>query len=76
MAQKRRAYIVTASEDVDINEVADDKVGSIVKGASVHDAVSIMATAHTPQEEDVLTSKEFNIITANLTESEAKKLAS
>lgn len=76
MAQKKRAYIITASEDVDINEVANDKLGSIVKGASVQDAVSIMATAHAPQEEDVLTSKEFNLITASLTDSEAKKLSS
>lgn len=74
MAQKK-SYIVTASEDVDINEIADDKVGSIIKNATVQDGVTLMATAHVPKEQDVLTIKEFNLITASLTESEAKKLA-
>ena len=72
----KQSYIITASEDVDINEIADDKVCSIVKGATIQDAVSLMATAHMPKEEDVLTNKEFNIITASLTNSEAKKLSS
>lgn len=76
MAQKKQTYIITASEDVDANEIADDKLGSIIKGAAVQDAVSVMATAHIPTEEDVLVSKEFNVMTASLTESEAKKLTS
>lgn len=76
MAQIKKGYIITTSEDLDVDEVAHDKLGSIVKGAAVRDAVSVMATAHLPQEEDVLTNKDFKIITASLTDSEAKKLSS
>ena len=75
MAQKK-PYIITASEDVDINEIADDKLGAIIKNASVQDSATIMATAHMPKEEDVLTNNEFNLMTASLTDSEAKKLSS
>ncbi len=74
MAQKQ-SYIITTSEDVNVNEIADDKLGSIIQGANVRDSVDVMSTAHVPHEQDVLTSQEFNIITASLTSTEAKKLS-
>ena len=73
---KKQSYIITTAEDIPVNEIADDKIGSMVSGANICDAVDIMSTSHEPQLEDVMTSPEFHTITANLTPAEAKKLGS
>lgn len=75
MATKRQNYLITTAEDIDVNDIASDKVGALITGSTVKDSVNVMASSHIPHEEEVLVSPEFKIIQAKLTATEAKKLA-
>lgn len=73
---ERRPKIVVVKEGFTADGVAQDSVGKVVKKAQVMDAVSTMATDFEPDETTVLANEEFRLVFANMTDAQAKDLAS
>ena len=76
MASAKRPKIVVIKEDFKATDIAGSEVSPMVSGANVMEAVSSLATDITPTETDIFASDELNFVTANLTDKEAKDLAS
>lgn len=74
MAAAKNNKIIVVKEDFKATEVADTEVTSMVSNASLHDQVAMLASEMEPDEKDIFASDEMNIVTARLTEREAKDL--
>ena len=74
MAEKKPRIIVVKSEFT-AAQVAEDAVSKTVKSAEVMDAVESMAGDFVPDETSVLVNEELGLVFAEMTDSEAEKLA-
>ena len=75
MAAKKTAKIIVISDDFQAEQVADSAVASMVKGANLNDAVSILSSNIEPDEKDIFMSNEMNFVSAQLTDREAREIA-
>jgi len=75
MAVRKRSKIIVVKEDFAATDVADTEVSAVVSGGNVMDAVSMLSAETEMDDKAVLASNELNIVTAKLTDKEAKDLA-
>ena len=75
MPAAKRSKIIVVDDDFTASEIARAEVAPMVSGASLTDAVSMMSSETEPQASDVVHNDELNVITARLTQKEAKDLA-
>ena len=74
MAVAKKPKIVVTKEDFSAQEVASEQVATVVSGATVRDAVSLMATDFMPEESDLMVNDDFGVVEVSLTDKQAKDL--
>ncbi len=72
---EKKPKIVIVKEDFTATEVAEESVSKVVKSAEIMDAVDTMATDFEPEESTVLSNEDFGLVFANMSDSDAEKLA-
>lgn len=75
MAVSKKPKIIVVKDDFQASQIADTEVAKMVSGGNVVDAVSTLRSMDLPGDKDVLASDELNIVTARLTDKEARDLA-
>ena len=75
MAAAKRPKIIVIKDDFRASDIAAMEIAPMVSGANVVDSVSLMSSEATPGETEIVHSDELNIVSARLTDKEARALA-